>query len=123
MQGARIYGPPPLKSPSLENYPSADEEIHALSKKIWEDLEEKTKIHHAVGKGQLFCGQHLSDVLDKLEVEPDVIVQDTSIRWTHRRTEETDIYFISNQEARSKEIEISFRIEGKYGIRQPGKCT
>jgi len=113
IQGARIYGPPPLKSPSLENYPSADEEVHALSKEIWKGLEEKTKIHHAVGKGQLFYGQHLSDVLDKLEVEPDVIVQDTSIRWTHRQTEGTDIYFISNQEARSKEIEISFRIEGK----------
>lgn len=113
MKGARIYGPPPIKSPSLENYPSADKEVHALSKEIWKDLEEKPEIYQAVGKGQLFYGQHLSDVLDKLEVEPDVIVQDTSIRWIHRRKEGIDIYFISNQEARSKEIEISFRIEGK----------
>jgi len=112
-EGARIYGPPPNRSPSLENYPSADKEVNTLSLEIWKGLGEKSEIQNAVGKGQLFYGQRLSDVLDKLKVEPDVIVQDTNIRWTHRRSDEADIFFISNQEARSKETEISFRVAGK----------
>jgi hypothetical protein len=112
-QGARIYGPPPSKSPSLENYPSADEEIREISLEIWGKAYESTQIHKEVGKGQLFYGQDLSNVLNELNVDPDIIVQDTSILWTHRRLQGTDIYFISNQEARSKEVELSFRIDNK----------
>jgi len=112
-EGARIYGPPPLKSPSLKNYPSADAEILGLSTEIWGEIEVEPQIHKKVGKGQLFFGQDLSYVLNELDIEPDVIVQDTSILWTHRHFKGTDIYFISNQEARSKEVELSFRIDEK----------
>jgi hypothetical protein len=112
IQGARIYGPPPLKSPSLENFPAADAEIREISAEIWAETEGESQIHRKVDKGRLYFGQHLSDIFYELNVEPDVIVEDTSIRWTHRRLQGTDIYFISNQEARSKEIELSFRING-----------
>ncbi len=45
-------------------------------------------------------------------LEPDVIVP-KNVAWTHRRGENTDIYFISNQENTDKSIIASFRIEGK----------
>ena len=113
LNGAKIYGPPPLKSPSLEDYPSADEDVRVLSEEIWKDLEKNQEINNVTGNGELFYGQQLSDVLERLEVVPDVSVEDTTIRWTHRHSNGRDIYFISNQEARSKEIEISFRVKDK----------
>jgi len=45
-------------------------------------------------------------------IEPDVIVPE-NIAWTHRRGENADIYFISNQENTDKSIVASFRIKGK----------
>jgi hypothetical protein len=45
-------------------------------------------------------------------VEPDILVPD-GIAWTHRRDGETDIYFISNQEDYSREMDVSFRVSGK----------
>ena len=66
-----------------------------------------------IGKGQLFYGESLNNVFNKLKIEPDVIVQDTSIEWTHRRADKVDIYFISNQEGREKTVEMSFRIPDK----------
>jgi hypothetical protein len=51
-------------------------------------------------------------VQTNLAIEPDVIVP-KNVAWTHRRGENADIYFISNQENADKNIVASFRIEGK----------
>ena len=51
-------------------------------------------------------------VQTNLAIEPDVIVP-KNIAWTHRRGENADIYFISNQENADKNIVASFRVEGK----------
>jgi hypothetical protein len=45
-------------------------------------------------------------------IEPDVIVPE-NIGWTHRRTPETDIYFITNQSDESKQFAASFRIKNR----------
>jgi hypothetical protein len=51
-------------------------------------------------------------VQTNLGIEPDVLVP-KNVAWTHRRGENTDIYFISNQENIDKCIVASFRVEGK----------
>jgi len=51
-------------------------------------------------------------VQTNLAIEPDVLVP-KNVAWTHRRGENTDIYFISNQENIDKCIVASFRVEGK----------
>jgi len=33
--------------------------------------------------------------------------------WNHRQTDEADIYFLSNQERRSRNIEVAFRVTGR----------
>ncbi|MDR0706228.1 MAG: hypothetical protein LBF88_14740 [Planctomycetaceae bacterium] len=40
--GATIIGSPPVKSPSLQNYPQADEEVCKLAAKIWEQNQPDT---------------------------------------------------------------------------------
>ena len=49
-----------------------------------------------------------SDSFTSLGCSPDVVVPQ-NIAWTHRKSENNDIYFISNQEDKNKSIGISFR--------------
>jgi hypothetical protein len=113
MDGAVIYGPSPSGSPSLANYPASDNEIKSVAFELWGDFSNTSIINNKIGKGHLFYGEGLKTVFEKLNISPDIIVQDTSIRWVHRQSEEKDIYFISNQEGTNKIVDISFRISGK----------
>jgi len=50
---------------------------------------------------------------NRYKLEQDVIAPE-NIAWAHRSGEEADIFFISNQEEREREVEISFRISGRF---------
>lgn len=47
-------------------------------------------------------------VLNGLNIEPDIILP-PNIAWTHRRAENTDIYFITNQQNTTQSFGVSFR--------------
>lgn len=109
-KGANIYGPPPSRSPSMKDYPEADREVIAMARELWGASAEKDRIiREKIGSGQLFYGQTLAKVFQELDITPDVITKDSTIYWTHRRSDDADIYFISNQEDLTKTVEISFR--------------
>jgi hypothetical protein len=62
---------------------------------------------------------------EKLGLEKDVDIKnnDHSIAWTHRKTNDADMYFISNQKDEEKVVTISFRITGKVPeIWDPVSC-
>lgn len=56
---------------------------------------------------------YMQDDFSAYGLERDVIVPE-NIAWTHRRNEQenTDVYFISNQEETPREFTVSFRIKG-----------
>ena len=111
--GANIYGPPPSHSPSLANYPEADKQVKALANELWGTVDGNSRDRKSVKKGLLFQEILLTDALDQIGIFPDVICEDTTIRWTHRMVDETDIYFLSNQVELGKTISISLRTSGK----------
>ena len=111
--GANVFGPPPSHSPSMENYPDADKEIERIVNELWGDPDWSSRTEHKAGKGALFYGEKLEKSLDRLNIEPDVICTDTSLRWTHRKNGDIDIYFLSNPEENTKRIKISFRAAGR----------
>jgi hypothetical protein len=51
--GATIIGPPPLKSPSLSDWPRCDEEVRHCANELWGDCDGKTITEHAFGKGRV----------------------------------------------------------------------
>jgi hypothetical protein len=55
----------------------------------------------------------LGKVFSSLSLEPDVICPDSGIVWTHRKTKDADIYFISNQLDREFSTRLSFRVKDK----------
>jgi hypothetical protein len=86
--GAKIIGPKPTRSPSLQNYPDCDTETRRFA--TWNPLPDAAA----------------------LKLPPDVIAP-TNILWTHRRTAEADIYFISNQSTNDCAATFSFRVTGR----------
>lgn len=110
--GACIVGPAPEYSPSLSNYPAADQEVKALATELWGEKKEPMK---KIGKGRLYAStDNLQPVLDALNIKPDMRVDSGApVLFIHRATHEGDIYFISNQSGEAVEINPAFRVSGK----------
>lgn len=108
--GAVIVGPPPRRSPSLAGYPGADAGVKRRADEIWGagDGVQATGRHH--GKGRVFHGVPLAEVLSRLDAAPDVVCADPSMLWTHRRGKDLDVYFLSNQSDQAREPEVAFRV-------------
>ena len=102
LQGATVIGPRPLASPSLAYYPQCDKEVKKLAGELWGDIDGEKITEHDLGQGRVVWGQPVGDVLRKLGTIRDLEFKRVegvgTVDWIHRRTEDADIYFISNQE-------------------------
>ncbi|HRO47116.1 glycosyl hydrolase [Agriterribacter sp.] len=110
-QGAAIYGAPPFRSPSLKNFPTADKKVETIANELW------TKNKGQKGskyKGGIIDGVDIQDALNQIKTEPDIIFpDDLPLLWVHRRLNDTDIYFISNQSENKLKFDATFRVNGK----------
>lgn len=111
-EGAKVIGPKPKSSPSLEQYPACDNTIQSLAESIWGA---DGTADHAYGKGHVYT-QPVNEAIRLMGLTPDVEVLShngtAALLWIHRVVAETHIYFLSNQEDRDVQSKISFRIEG-----------
>lgn len=116
-QGATIVGPKPVKSPSLAGYPNVDAQIANTANELWGDTDGQLVYHHAYGKGHVYWGVPLSSILAEHKVIKDVDYTkphtNTYLSWIHRKTNDTDIYFISNLRNQKEEVKMEFRMTGK----------
>jgi hypothetical protein len=70
-------------------------------------------------KSRLLTGPYQKDTFDDLGLSRDMIAIDSvnqsvkNMAWTHRSSDALDIYFISNQQALSRTINLSLRISGR----------
>ncbi|WP_147676477.1 glycosyl hydrolase [Algibacter pacificus] len=109
-EGGTILGPKPEQSPSLENYPMADNQVKELVGKMWHGDYANGKMNVEYGKGKIWDGYELSEVFADLNLDKDVAVpEDAPVLWIHRKTEDMDIYFISNQSDETLKISPVFR--------------
>ncbi|MDR3229555.1 MAG: hypothetical protein LBT53_09180 [Puniceicoccales bacterium] len=109
--GAIILGPPPSRSPSLQNYPAADKEVREIAAKLWGENKEKSRDY---GKGKVFHDTTLEEVFKTLDLPPDCAWgKDDPILQTHRAADKADIYFITNQSDKKINITPQFRVTGR----------
>jgi hypothetical protein len=114
--GAIIIGKKPLRSPSLQNYPSCDSSIQTLANNMWADIDgNKIKVH-LYGAGRVYYNETPENILSKL-TGPDFKIacdtQNNNIKYTHRRTIDAEIYFVSNQRETFETVQAIFRVTGK----------
>jgi hypothetical protein len=133
--GANIIGAPPLKSPSLANFPACDKQVAGLAEKIWGGLNiPEIKGLHSFGKGRIYYGGIFS-VLNKGQLYPDYdatvsvlkqmgLAEDFAstgkLRFIHRSTGDLNIYFVSNSTSHSVNADCRFRIDRSQYNGGPG---
>jgi hypothetical protein len=135
-QGAVIVGTQiPDRSPSMENYPEADEEVKKIANKMWgnagtENVPQNKKIQY--GKGKIFHNTTLEEVFAELNLKPDfqtegavdrevsdnvfgkeVVNTFPPVLYNHRTDSGREIYFVANQTEQPIEINAAFRVQGK----------
>lgn len=131
--GATVVGTPPLKSPSLSGYPACDGEVQALAKDLWGNLDAPpAATRRSYGKGFVHWGGELSSPAPTLQrrsiseskfpsydltasllagmgVKEDFTATGP-VRYGHRRTNDRDIYFVSNRTGDPIKADCRFRV-------------
>lgn len=99
--GATVLGTRPLKSPSLVDYPNCDAEVKRLADEIWgENAGIDGTGEHRLGKGRVIWGSTPEKILVGMNVPADFSCDSSlkgKLRYTHRSTSDTDIYFVANK--------------------------
>ncbi len=115
--GATVVGPRPVKTRTLVNYPERDEKIKKISDKLWGQCNGKAIKEHKYGKGKILWGRKLRDILKEQGTGPDFSFTGgdgkTELDYIHRKTGQTDIYFVVNARLRWEEIDCIFRVKQK----------
>ncbi|NEW81997.1 MAG: glycosyl hydrolase [Mariniphaga sp.] len=124
-EGAVIVGNPPLKSPSLVNYPECDQQVASKAILMWGNSLPPNEVSEIqFEKGKIYWGGTLSniklpelypnynataEILKKMGVQQDF--ESTGlIRYTHRSMENREIYFVSNKTNERIKSICSFRV-------------
>jgi hypothetical protein len=108
--GAVILGPPPSRSPSMQNYPESDRQVQALASKMWGDLSVKQRTY---GKGLILTDMNMQEALDLLKIAPDCrFGDDDKALYVHRTVNGNEVYFITNQSDQTIRINPQFRVSG-----------
>ena len=108
--GATVVATRPVKSPSLKDYPKADEKLRKLADKVWGD---SLSNHYKKG----YVCTTIEEAKAHIGYTPDFIVERASVDSSqvmvlHRHTLSSEIYYISNQSSRHQDLSVSFRITG-----------
>ncbi|GAA4314479.1 hypothetical protein GCM10023149_10650 [Mucilaginibacter gynuensis] len=113
-EGANILGPAPERSPSLQGYPQADEQVKKLAAALWGSVNGTTVKSRRVGKGLVMAGMDMPAALAMLKIIPDFnLPAEPPVLYIHRTTADGEIYFVSNQSEKTISISPAFRLTGK----------
>ncbi|MBE0654150.1 MAG: glycosyl hydrolase [Bacteroidales bacterium] len=127
--GAIITGNPPLKSPSLVNFPECDQMITSKAKELWGLMEIPSELTiTSYGKGKIYWGGELyssnpdelyphydqtASILEKMGVKKDFQAS-PDIRYIHKKMETCEYYFVSNKKAEQVNTTATFNVNSGY---------
>jgi hypothetical protein len=118
-----VLGPRPASAAGLENYPQCDEEVKKLADAIWGTAESTQAGQRFIGKGRVAWGCDLAELLKADGISQDVAIGEKAVQadfeWIHYRDGKTEIYFVSNQSDRDREVDVHFRCNGESWLCDP----
>lgn len=96
---------------------ASDAQVTAVADRIWGIVAPDSGVR-ALGKGRVYAGRSLAEVLAVETISPDVAFSngaiDANILQLHRRTDDgSDIYYLTNRRGRPERITASFRTAGR----------
>jgi hypothetical protein len=113
--GATVVGPRPQQAPGLRDFPRCDDEVRAIAAEVWGDTDGKAKTENVFGRGRVYWGRPLREVLAAARVGPDFQHDEKagSLDFVHRTTDDAEVYFVANREARAVRVPCAFRVSGR----------
>jgi len=132
--GMTLIGPRPTEVTGLTEFPKGDQELKAITDKLWGKTDGKTNTENKYGKGRVVWGQDVNNILAGRNVQPDFQFKGThpktALDYIHRTTSDQEIYFVANRFSqmayndfeyrylttlpdRWEQVECSFRVTGK----------
>ena len=124
-EGAVVTGPKPTSLPGIPK-PAEMEKFPTLVKAVWGGCDGKTATSNKVGRGTLYWGVPLDQMLARHGIQQDVSITRqagesagttlypaTDIEFIHRRSGSDEIYFLSNQNSVATSVTATFRITDK----------
>lgn len=111
--GAIILGPKPERSPSLQDFPSADNEVKRMASILWGNIDGKKITARRYGKGLVLDGIDMQQALDQIKLQKDFDMDaNIPVLFTHRSSVGREIYFITNQSDTMQNFTATFRVNG-----------
>jgi hypothetical protein len=109
--GAIIAGVKPIKVPGLHDFAEREKELNELTSTMWGNGSVNN-----YGKGKIYSGIKLQEVLDQNGISPDFSVGGGSkeLIFIHKKTGNDDVFFVVNQSDEIIERECIFNLTGKY---------
>jgi hypothetical protein len=114
--GGIVIAAKPTGSPSLADQ-GKEVEYRNIVVELWGVMDGASGNEHAYGKGKIYWGKPIEEVLATELTPPDFEhnkpESDTDLVWIHRRDGDRDLYFVANQNDRAEDVQTSFRVAGK----------
>jgi hypothetical protein len=116
-QGMILVGAKPERSLGLKSYNENEPAFKKVVNEIWGAIDGVAITKNSTGKGMVCWGIPLTNILQQLNCQPDLEfntrLSAADINYTHRKTADADIYFISNGRRRAEDLLCSFRVSNK----------
>ncbi len=107
--GGTVLGRPPSRSPSLQNYPACDQKVRELAAELWGSTTVSESGEHRLGRGRVVWGRSLNELFDETKSPPD-FHSDTPLRFSHRKADGLDVYFVANPKPQQIATTATFRV-------------
>lgn len=111
-QGLTVLGPQPDRSPSMQNYPEADNRVKTLAADMWAPLDADGKSVREVGKGKVYAGYSIEDIFAQQGVMPDAAVAEGQPMplFIHRAVKDAQVYFVANPLEEKVNYDLTLRV-------------
>jgi len=111
--GVAVIGPKPERSYSLTDYPKCDRQLQRIVATSWGNVRDGVSPDKLLGDARLPADVEFIGVDMALVHRGEMEYSSLSFCWNHRKTDEADICFVSNQEREARSVEVAFRATGK----------
>jgi len=116
-RGATIIGPKPVDVPGMRDHQEGAEKLRALADRMWGACNGSSVKQNEYGKGKVIWGLTPRQWLRQNSIEPDFssVTEEHAgdLDYIHRRTEDTDIYFVRNKSLTPLNTWCVFRVKDK----------
>ena len=109
--GAVVYGPKPTEMMTVTDIKTNTLAFNKLTEALWGHPGE-----NQYGKGKVITGKPIGEALKQLSIIPDLSTNSNApkeIMYIHKRLGDTEVYYVFNQQNKTLNREITFRITDK----------